>query len=111
MALTKIFLSTIMAFAIAIPVSMVSNISTADARHKHHKRSTGAFIAGAIIGGAIIYKHHKRKKYHSKHRRKSYGHSYRSGYGYGQRRHKVRRHKVRRHHGYRYGGYKSRRIK
>lgn len=72
-----------MALAIALPIATTSNVSTAEAGHKSHKRA--AIIAGAIIGGAIIYRHHKRKKYKRYHR-KSYGHRhYRSSHRHGFR--------------------------
>lgn len=95
MTFSKIFLTPLIALAVAIPIATTSNVSTADARHKNHKRA--AIIAGAIIGGAIIYNHHKRKKYR-RHYRKSYGHGhYRSGHRYGHR------YGHRSRYGYRYG--------
>ncbi len=93
----------LLALAIAMPAMMAGNVGSAEAGHKDRKRA--AIIAGAIIGGAIIYSHHKRKKYHRKaHRKHYYGRKhYRSGYRYGHRyghRHRVYRHH---RHGYRYG--------
>lgn len=104
MTYTKSFLRSIMAVAIALPVAMSANLSSAQAGHKNFKR--GAIIAGAIIGGAILYKHHKRKKYHRSHRRSYYGRSYyhpghrynRYGYRHGHRHHGYRHHH--RHNGH-----------
>ncbi len=112
MTFLKIFLTPLMALAVALPIATTSNISTAEAGHKNHKRA--AIIAGAIIGGAIIYNHHKRKKYR-RHYRKSYGHGhyrsgYRSGHRYGHRYgyRYGKRYGHRYGHGYRGHGYSSR---
>lgn len=98
MTFSKLFLAPLMALALALPIATTSNVSTAEAGHKNHKRA--AIIAGAIIGGAIIYNHHKRKKY-NRHYRKSYGHGYGHRYGHG--------HRYAKQYGYRHGyGYGNR---
>jgi hypothetical protein len=93
----------IMAFAIAVPLMAAGNVNTAEAGHKNHKRA--AIIAGAIIGGAIIYNHHKRKKY-KRHYRKSYGHGhYRAGHRHGYKHYRSGHRYGYRHYrsGHRYG--------
>lgn len=104
-----------LALAIAIPAMMAGNVGTAEAGNKHHKRA--AIIAGAIIGGAIIYNHNKRNRYHRRAHRGHYygGRQYRSGYRYGHRnryghRSGHRHHRVYRNHrhGNYYGGYRQR---
>ncbi len=100
----------LLALAIAIPAMMAGNVADAEARHKHKR---AAIIAGAIIGGAIIYKHHKRKKYHRRvnrnkyYGRKHYRSGHRSGYRYGHRNRYHYRHRgVNRRNGYYgYSGY------
>jgi len=106
MTFSKIFLTPLMALAVAIPIATTSNVSTAEASHKNHKRA--AIIAGAIIGGALIYNHHKRKKY-KRHHRKSYGHGhYRSSHRYGHRYGHRNRYGHRHGYGYRGDGFGGR---
>ncbi len=106
MNFSKLFLTPLMALALALPIATTSSVATAEAGHKSHKRA--AIIAGAIIGGAIIYNHHKRKKY-KRHYRKSYGHGhYRAGHRYGHR-YGYKRYRYGHRHGYRHGyGYRTR---
>lgn len=56
--------------AIAVPVASTTAVQNADA---HHWRK-GAIIAGAIIGGAIVYHNYKHHRKYRRHHRVYYGH-------------------------------------
>lgn len=80
---------SLLALALAMPVLITIEMSRAEAHHKNWRR--GAVIAGAIIGGAIVYhnyrkhrkyRHHgryyyhprKRVRYHRRHHHRGYYH-------------------------------------
>lgn len=97
MFLNKWLLKPMLAIAVAIPVYTTVNVQSADAGHRYKR---GAVIAGAIIGGALAYRHYRK---HRKYRHYGYGYGtrhYRS-YGYRKHRRSYYGHRKYRH----YGGY------
>lgn len=69
----------LLALAVALPVVTMAGVGQAEAHHKHWRK--GAAIAGAIIGGAIIYDSYRRHRHYRHHG--YYGSPYRGYYGHG----------------------------
>ena len=67
-SISNLFLKPMLVLALAVPLAGAVGTNNAEAGSKEKR---AAIIAGAIIGGAIAYDYHKRKK-----RQKSYGHEY-----------------------------------
>lgn len=83
--ISNFFVKPLLMLAVAIPVFASVPVSQAEAGSK--KRA--AIIAGAIIGGALVYHSHRKHRRHyrghhrvRKHYRRHHGHHYRHGKRY-----------------------------